>query len=279
MSFTEDELQAFNTVLERRLSAQRREMERTFDQHMNALRRDIDQRFDLVQQEIVQTLTRQLSNQQNNLNATLSQKLDMQEKYISQAVSQETERGQQHIEEVMDRALAAQLLGIEQLIGQQLALQSSDDMTQYATGEESAPPRIEAIEVQTDLPWEDLVDVFGKVLDARFAVLNESIQSTMKNWEQYLSARLHSLRGQTQPYNGDISTANNLQDVLGGIEHLERVIESMQVVMTTNHALLSNRLYHHQQLPLERAHPSSRPRTTPVNGVADPLSLPGEREQ
>jgi hypothetical protein len=28
----------------------------------------------------------------------------------------------------------------------------------------------------------------------------------------------------------------------------------MQVTMTSNHALLSNRIYHHQQLPLERAH-------------------------
>ena len=42
--------------------------------------------------------------------------------------------------------------------------------------------------------------------------------------------------------------------MLHGIEHLEQIVESMQVVMTSNHALLSNRIYHHQQLPYERAH-------------------------
>jgi hypothetical protein len=52
----------------------------------------------------------------------------------------------------------------------------------------------------------------------------------------------------------------------------------MQVVMTTNHALLSNRLYHHQQLPLERAHPSSHAHPTSLNGMSNPLSLPGEHD-
>jgi len=40
----------------------------------------------------------------------------------------------------------------------------------------------------------------------------------------------------------------------------------MQVAMTANHALLSNRLYHHQHLPLERAHPASLPEPAPPNG-------------
>ncbi len=44
MSFTEDELQAFNSILEQRLSVHRREMERVFDQRMNEYRRDLDQR-------------------------------------------------------------------------------------------------------------------------------------------------------------------------------------------------------------------------------------------
>ena len=67
-------------------------------------------------------------------------------------------------------------------------------------------------------------------------------------------------------------------EILRGIEQLEHIVESMQVVMTTNHALLSNRLYHHQQLPLERAHPSSHSHPTSLNGMSNPLSLPGEHD-
>jgi phenylalanyl-tRNA synthetase alpha subunit len=106
------------------------------------------------------------------------------------------------------------------------------------------------------------MDVIGKALDERFAMLNDSFQQTVKNLEQYLSLRLHNLRDEymrthshTPSYNGSMT---NVQEVLHGIEHLERIIESMQVAMTANHALLSNRLYHHQQLPLERAHPGNQ---------------------
>ncbi len=284
MSFTEDELQAFNTILERRLSAHRQDMERAFDQRLNALRRELDERLASTQQDILRSLTRQLSNQHNDLNATLNQKLSTQHQRIIQGMSQQAERSQQYIEGLMDRALAAQLLGIEQLISQRMTAQTFDESgVPMGADKQVSPPRIEAIEVQTDLPWEDLVDVFARALDERFAALNESIQATMKNWEQYLLLRLHNLREQPQPHNGDISSDTTTQELIRGIEHLERIIESMQVVMTTNHALLANRLFHHQQLPLERAHPTgqashmSNTTTTPVNSVTDPLTLPGER--
>ena len=45
MSFTEDELQSFNTILEQRLTAQRKELERTFDQRIMESRRESEQRF------------------------------------------------------------------------------------------------------------------------------------------------------------------------------------------------------------------------------------------
>jgi hypothetical protein len=76
-------------------------------------------------------------------------------------------------------------------------------------------------------------------------------------------------QGQQVLFNGN---ATSIQEVLHGIEHLERIIESMQVAMTSNHALLSNRLFHHQQLPLERAHPRIMP-----NGASTPLSRMDER--
>src|SRR5215472_17584333 len=102
MSFTEDELQAFNTILEQRLAAHRREVEQVFDQRINALRRDLVQR---------------------------------------------------------------------------LALQSTSERATH-TGVDAhlTPPHVEAIEFQTDLPWEDLAEVFGKLLDVRFSALSESMQ-------------------------------------------------------------------------------------------------------
>lgn len=280
MSFTEDELQAFNAILERRLSAHRHDMEQTLDRRMNALRRDLDQRLATAQQAILRALASQLSSQQNGLNTTLNQRFDLQRKQVAQVVSQQAEGNQQQIEELMDRVQAAQLLAIEQLISQHFALQPHDEAVVHTGGNEHlSPPHIEAIEVQTDLPWEDLVEVFGKVLDTRLATLNESIQAMMKNWEQYLSVQLRNLRGQVQAYSGDATSATNTHEVLRGIEQLEQIIESMQVVMTTNHALLSNRLYHHQQLPLERAHRGAHTHTPSVNGVGEPLSLPGERSE
>ena len=140
--------------------------------------------------------------------------------------------------------------------------------------------------MQTDLSWEDLSDVIGKALDERLSVLHESAQAAIKNLEQGLSARLRNLReellnGQAQlQLQPDTENPPTMHEVLRGIDHLEHIIESMQVAMTANHALLSNRLYHHQQLPLERAHASDHtPSTTisPPNGTSTPRSLTGER--
>jgi len=279
MAFTEDELQAFNTILERRLATHRREVEQTFDRRINALRRDFDQLLAAAQHKILRTLTWQFANQQNGMNAALNQKFDLQQKHVTQVVSQQAEQSQQQIEELLDRVQGRQLLGIEQMLDQRLALPAAGERVAYADSDEHTPlPHLEAIEVQTDLPWEDLAAVFSKLMDARFSALNESIQAIIKSWEQHLSVQLHNMRGQGQPYRGDMPSLTNSNEILRGIEQLEQIVESLQVVMTTNHTLLSNRLYHHQQLPLERAHPSSHGHPTPLNGMNNPLSLPGEHE-
>jgi hypothetical protein len=282
MSFTEDELQSFNNILEQRLSAHDREMERALDQRTSALRRDMEERLVSTQQDIIRTVSLKIVEQQNALNTVLSQNLSTQQTHIIQAFNRDVEQRQQHIEGTVDGMLAAQLLGIEQLLDQRLSHPKLDETT-APVGE--AVPQLEAIEVQTDLSWEDLLDVIGKALDQRLTVLNESIQAAIKNWEQYLSARLHGLyeellsgqaQAQAQPYN---ENPPSMQEVLHGIDHLEHIIESMQVAMTSNHALLSNRLYHHQQLPLERAHPSGRTYNKPSNGVTAPLPVVRERRE
>ncbi len=49
MSFTPDELQSFNDILDKKLSVHRREMERVFDQRIQTFRRDLDRRLSILQ--------------------------------------------------------------------------------------------------------------------------------------------------------------------------------------------------------------------------------------
>ena len=286
MSFTADELQSLNDILETKLAVHRQEMESVFDQRVQTLRHEMERRLNALQQEIIQTLSQKQAEQQRSLQTALSEKLNTQQLNITQAVDLELKQQQQpQIESLVDRALAAQLSAIEELFNQRLSAHTFDE-TAIQVGEQ--PPHFEAIEVQTEMPWEDLTNIFGKALDERYSKLNELTQSTMRNLEQFLSAQLRVMQTQilegviqvrqTQAYNGSLTS---LQEVFQSIEQLERIIESMQVAMTANHALLSNRLYHHQQLPLERAHASARP-TPPSahpNGTNtnSPLALPGER--
>ncbi len=262
MSFTPDELQAFNDILEKKLSAHRREMERVFEQRLQTSRRELEQRLHTAQQELLQQVTQKLGEQQRGLQALLNQKLNAQHTTIAQAVSQEVRQRQQQQQpqfaSLVDRALAAQLLAIEELLNQRLAPQSSGDDT---LGMSELAPHFEAIEVQTEVAWEDLMDIFGKALDERFANLHASTQAALRNVEQYFAAQLHIIQSQLQDNvqhdreaQASSGTLTNMQEVFQSIEQLERIIESMQVAMMANHALLSNRLYHHQQMPGERAH-------------------------
>src|SRR6266487_5635456 len=274
MSFTEDELQSFNTILEQRLTAHQRDMERVFDQRVIEYRRELEQKFVTVQADALRALSQKLSDFQIRIDTVMSEKLNAQQTRITQTIGSDVEKRQQQFESSIVRMMAAQLLDFERLLNQHSSQQVPGD-TPIATG---VPAQLEAIEVQTELPWEDLIDVIGKALDERLSMLNEAIQRSLKNLEQYLSVRLHSLhdefrgqgQGQQPLYNGSATT---IQEVLHGIEHLERIIESMQVAMTANHALLSNRLFHHQQLPLERAHTGGHTRPMPTNNTSTPLSL------
>ncbi len=256
MSFTEDELQSFNTILERRLQAHQRDMERVLDQRMNEYRRELDQRLGTVHIDVQRSVSQKLTDFHVRLETMLSEKLNSQPAQLIQALNREIEQRQQQFEGNIDRMLAAQLLGIEQLITHYALRSDSEDAVISA----DVPEQLDTIEVQTELSWEDLMDIIGKALDDRLLVLNDTIQKSLKNLEQYLSVRIHSLRDEflrnkTQGHQTFFDKdSTNIQEILHGIEHLEQIVESMQVVMTSNHALLSNRLYHHQQLPYERAH-------------------------
>jgi hypothetical protein len=280
MSFTEDELQAFNSILEQRFAAHRQEMEQALDQRLSTFRHDVDQQLTSFREETTETLKQWLANWQGQPGADLAEKLNEQQTRISHAVNQEAEQKALQVEATVDRMLAAQLLGIEQLLNRYV----SQRMLDGGVLDHGLPSQLEAIEVQTELPWEDLAVVIGKALDERLSAFSTTLQRSVKNLEQYLAVQLHSLRdelartqGHGQPYSTPAGNGTSVQEVLSGIEHLERVMESMQVAMSANHALLSNRLYHHQQLPLERAHPAGFAHAAPANGGGSLLARAKER--
>jgi hypothetical protein len=268
MSFTEDELQAFNSILEQRFTAHRQEMEQALDQRLNEFRQDVNQRLAALCQEVVCNLEQRVAEEKNKLGTEIIAKLDVRQAQIVEIFDQEADQRQQRIEAAIDRILAAQFLKIEQLLNQYGSLRGLEPDA-LAQGLQS---RLEAIEVQTELPWEDLTELMGKALDVRMASLKDSLQHSVANLEQYLAVRLHSLHDEIvhsqsnrQAYGGALGGVSSIQEILEGITHLERIVESMQVAMTANHALLSNRLYHHQQLPLERAHPVGFSRAAQVD--------------
>jgi hypothetical protein len=307
MSFTQDELQAFNSILENRLAAHRREMERSLDRRMTALKRDFEHSVTTFQQDMLHRLPQRVVEQQKFVSQPpqddSKQKFDAvslvpqddgkqeatsaapqndntQPSDLERVIAQESNPAQQ-LESAVERGLAAQLLAIEQLLNQRIPAQTSEWSGSYLAGAVGEQGDLEGIEIQTDLPWEELVEVVDTAMDQRIALLKESIQVNIKDMANYVSIELNAIRGdlarlQMPSYNGDIT---NIREVFASIERLEHIIESMQVAMNANHALLSNRIFHHQQLPLERVHPSNNS-TAPLaahneqkNGTTRPLPL------
>jgi len=283
MSFTPDELQSFHTILDQRLSIHRRDMERAFEQRLAQMKREFEQRLASTQQDLAQTLTQRLSEQQRRY---IGQRFDNQQIQITQTLTREAERleqgqqaQQQKLEEAIDRSLAAQLLAIEQLLSQHAP---SNAITTYTVDDQDSG--FEAIEVQTEVSWDDLVEVVSKAVGERISSLGESVQATIQHMQVYVETELNRLRAELHlrpepPYSAE---ANDLTEVFASIEQLERIVESMQVAMAANQALLSNRLYHHQQLPQERAHPVEKapiPRISHSNGASSQSQLPLPKEQ
>jgi len=218
MSFTQDELQALNAILDQKTAALLGEVEQLFDQRMQSLRKEFEEQ-------------------------------------------------QKRLEESIEHSLAAQFLSFEQLIHQRFSASGEDLQTAspFLWSSQSLPvtastdlpqASFEAIEVQTEIPWEDLIELLNKALDEQFMTFNTSVQARLRDMEHEFSAQIQFLRKE-QPMTSSASGAEvDMQDILTSISQLERIVESMQVAMTANSALLSQRLYHHQRLPMERAHPA-----------------------
>lgn len=149
MSFTEDELQAFNSILEQRLAAHRQEMEQALDQRLNDFRQNIDQRLVSSQQGTDSALKQELAAWKEKPDLDFVVKLQEQQDQNAQAFNQQTEQKIQQVEAALDRMLAAQLLGIEQLLNQHISRQNLE----IGPLAQDLHAQLEGIEVQTELPW------------------------------------------------------------------------------------------------------------------------------
>ncbi|MBA2680224.1 MAG: hypothetical protein H0U76_17735 [Ktedonobacteraceae bacterium] len=209
MSFTQDELESFHTILEQKLASHRRELELSLDQRMNVLRQEFKQYLTAVEQDLLYNLPLRLAEQQNELKDTLIQRLEVPQTRVIDETAQEGTEG---------------------------------------------------VELQAEIDWDDLLSVIDRVVGERLSTLEVTIQSLVRGTEQTLLAELHTFQGDLaqakQRYTTTMTTdITNLQDAFTSIEQLEHAMEALQVTLMANHTLLSNRLSHHQRLPLERAHP------------------------
>jgi hypothetical protein len=272
MSFTQDELQALNAIFDQKMAVLRRELERTFDQRMQTIRRDFEQQLATTLQETLRSLTRRTFEQQHKLRDGIQQRLSEQQESIIHAFNQVDGQRQQQVEAGVERALAAQLLAIEQLINQRFASSASDLPAVYTNQPQT---NFDAIEVQTEIPWEDLIDLMNTALNERFATFNISLQDRLQDVVQEVLSQIQHLQDdlrKVQPASSspDVhGTDREMQDILTSIDQLERIVDSMQVAMAANSTLIANRLYHHQRLPMERAHPSRSASLDEQNNTAE----------
>ena len=209
MSFTQDELQAFHSILEQKLALHRRELELSLDQRMGMLRQEFKQYLTAVEQDLLYNLPLRLVEQQNELKDAIIQRIGS---YPSRVVEEEVQ-----------------------------------------------PAEASVVEMQADIAWEDLMGVIDRVVGERLSSLEETIQLMVRNTEHSLLTELRNLQGdlaQTKRTTTMSTDISDLDAVFTSIEQLEHVMEALQVTMTANHTLLSNRLSHHQHLPLGHAHPS-----------------------
>lgn len=283
MSFTQDELHSLNSIIEQKLAAHKREMDRSLEQHLAALRRDLEARMNQWQHDLVRRFSPPSDAPQRSKSEEAAARIQARQQArtmqtLSQEIARTQREQQQQLESVVERALAAQLLAIEQLFNQRVSTQALELAPNYLPEVQSD---FAGLEVQTELPWDDLVDVIDRAIEQRIGVFNQTLQSAVKDIINFLSVELNRIREELQrsqqSHGGEIG---NVQEIFASIQQLEHIIESMQVAMNANQALISNRLYHHQQLPPERAHPGSNPnsRSGYASSINGALSLLREQE-
>ena len=112
MSFTPDEIQSFNTIVEQKLAQHRREMERVIEQRLHTVKRDIEQRLMSIQQEMTRTLLQGFGEQNRKLRGMLGELIitaDEEPVVMADDEDVETEIDFEDLSEVIRQALDQRL--------------------------------------------------------------------------------------------------------------------------------------------------------------------------
>jgi hypothetical protein len=148
-----------------------------------------------------------------------------------QILQNKLEQYQQQLEDSIQRSFAAQLLTVEQLINQSFPASNSHIPVLYTNQPQT---NFEAIEVQTEIPWEDLIDLLNKALNERFITLNTSLQARLRDVEHEVSSQIQLLRNDLRKHqpvassSGKYGNEAEMQDILTSINQLKCMVESLQ---------------------------------------------------
>jgi len=280
MSFTQDELQALNSIIEQKLELHRRELEQTFDQRAKALLQDFEHHLLTKQQDMIHTFSHRFIEQQQQSREVLRERLEDHQartvRMFLQNIEHRLREQQKDLEQLLEQNRTKQLEVIEEVLTRRQPPPMVDLSTLY--GEDEHASDFETIELQTEIPWEELVELIDKALADRLATLTTTLQAGLRDTERLLLVQIQHIRDTLLDRSSSIfrdqegDEPSSMQEVFRSILQLEHIVESMQVAMTANSALLSNRLSHHQQLPFERAH--ARPSSLFVEKTASSAPQP-----
>jgi hypothetical protein len=257
MAFTQDELQSLHSIFDEKLAAQRRDLERLFEQRLETQRHEIEHRLLLGQRELQHVLNNRLEERNKEAREGLQEGLRVLQLRFDQVLVHHIDLHQQEqlreFEASVENTLAAQLIAFEQLLSQHLSV---GDLSANEAREPAmyTPANVQqdlgVIEVQTEIPWDDLVELVDRTFASRLDGLQQALTDLVKSSQSTIIEQMRSLRSTFEQPRVPVADSALVQ----AVEQLERLVESMQVALVANDTFLANRLSLHQQLPSEQAH-------------------------
>ncbi len=196
MSFTQDELDAFNTILEQKLAIHRRELELSLDQRMNLLKQEFEQYLTVLGQNLLHNLSVRVPVQQNGASDAVSHLQPYSARVIEEVEQGDVEIAEMQAEiawedllNVIDKVVSDRLSTLEGSIQSmvrnterslltQLHSLRSDLMHARQSGTDSMTPDINTMQ-----------DVFSSVEQLEHLI--EALQVTMTANHTLLSSRLY----------------------------------------------------------------------------------------
>lgn len=210
MSFTQDELDAFNTILEQKLAIHRRELELSLDQRMNMLRKEFEQ-------YLLQYLPLRMAEQQNEVKDAASQGLEPYQARVIEEVEQgdatiaevQAEISWDDLMDVIDTVVGNRLSSLEGSIQAMVSNTERSLLTQLRSSHSDLLQARQGCADPLTLDITTMQDVFTSVEQLEHLI--EALQVTMTANHTLLANRLyHHLR---QPLErAHVATASSHED-------------------------------------------------------------------